>query len=95
MCLQYIQQSRPCNSKIKNSPLPATASFLVCFRRLIVQYIEKFGAVSRHEIDVLLMDKLSDVLSEQQKKNKITNLLSYLRMHYVIKTSGKKKWVLV
>ncbi len=65
------------------------------FRRLIVQYIEKFGAVSRHEIDVLLMDKLSDVLSEQQKKNKITNLLSYLRMHYVIKINGKKKWVLV
>lgn len=65
------------------------------FRRLIVQYIEKFGAVNRHEIDVLLMDKLSDVLSEQQKKNKITNLLSYLRMHDVIKTNEKKKWVLV
>ena len=64
------------------------------FRRLIVQYIEKFGATSRREIDVLLMDKLSDVLAEQQKKNKITNLLSHLRIHHIIKINEKKKWVL-
>lgn len=65
------------------------------FRRLIVQYIEKFGAASRREIDELLMNKLSDVLSAEQKKNKITNLLSYLRIHNVIMVNEKKKWVLV
>ncbi len=65
------------------------------FRRLIVQYLEKFGAASRSEIDELLMNKLSDVLSEQQKKNKITNLLSFLRIHNVIKVNEKKQWVLV
>ncbi len=65
------------------------------FRRLIVQYIEKFGAAKRMEIDELLMNKLSDVLSNSQKKNKITNLLSYLRMHHVIKVNEKKLWVLM
>ena len=65
------------------------------FRRLIVQYLEKFGATSRSEIDELLMNKLSDVLSEQKKKNKITNLLSFLRIHNVIMVNEEKKWVLV
>ena len=65
------------------------------FRRLIVQYIEKFGSASRAEIDELLMNKLSDVLSEKQKKNKITNLLSYLRIHKVIKVGEDKRWVLM
>ena len=65
------------------------------FRRLIVQFIEKFGSASRTEIDELLMDKLSDVLSEGQKKNKITNMLSYLRIHKIIECNKGKKWVLI
>lgn len=65
------------------------------FRRLIVQYIQKFGSASRDEIVMLLKEKLSDALTDTQKENKITNLLSYLRIHNVIKTNGKKRWVLV
>lgn len=65
------------------------------FRRLIVQYIQKFGFASRAEIVMLLKEKLSDALTDTQKENKITNLLSYLRIHNVIKTNGKKRWVLV
>ena len=65
------------------------------FRRLIVQYIQKFGSASRAEIVMLLKEKLSDALTDTQKENKITNLLSYLRIHNVIKTNGKKRWVLV
>ena len=64
------------------------------FRRLIVQYIEKFGAASRKEIDELLMSKLSDVLSEEQKKNKIKNLLYSLAKSNVIKLNEKRQWVL-
>ena len=65
------------------------------FRRLIVQYIQKFGSASRAEIVMLLKEKLSDALTDTQKENKITNLLSYLRIHNIIKTNGKKRWVLV
>ena len=64
------------------------------FRRLIVQYIEKFGVASRREIDELLMNKLSDVLSEEQKKNKIKNLLYFLAKRNVIKLNDKRQWVL-
>ena len=64
------------------------------FRRLIVQYIEKFGSASRTEIDELLMGKLSDVLSEVQKKNKIKNLLYSLAKNRVIKLNEKRQWVL-
>lgn len=65
------------------------------FRRLIVQYIQKFGSASRAEIVMLLKDKLSDALTDSQKENKITNLLSYLRIHHIIKTNGKKRWIMV
>ena len=64
------------------------------FRRLIVQFIEKFGSASRSEIDELLMGKLSDVLSEVQKKNKIKNLLYSLAKNRVIKLNEKRQWVL-
>ena len=65
------------------------------FRRLIVQYIEKFGSASRAEIDELLMNKLSDVLSEKQRKNKIKNLLYSLAKKNIIKLNEKRLWVLV
>lgn len=65
------------------------------FRRLIVLYLEKFGAARRLEIDELLMNKLSDVLSEQQKKNKIKNMLYSLAKSNVIKLNEKRQWVLV
>lgn len=65
------------------------------FRRLIVQYLEKFGAARRSEIDELLMNKLSDVLSEQQKKNKIKNMLYSLAKSNVIKLNEKRQWVFV
>lgn len=65
------------------------------FRRLIVQYIQKFGSASRAEIVMLLKEKLSDALTDTQKENKVTNLLSYLRIHNEIKTNGKKRWILV
>ena len=41
------------------------------------------------------LEIVSDVLSAEQKKNKITNLLSYLRIHNVIMVNENKKWVLV
>ena len=55
---------------------------------------KKFGAASRREIDELLMNKLSDVLSAEQKKNKIKNLLYSLAKSNVIKLNEKRQWVL-
>jgi len=67
------------------------------YKRMILEYIQTFGSASRAEIDSLLMDKLPDVLSEQQKKFKIGNLLSLLRRSGKIINSGPtkiSKWAL-
>ena len=55
---------------IKNRPFDD-----VHFKKMVVDYIRKFGSASRSEIDQLLKDKLSNVLTDLQKKHKIRNLL--------------------
>ena len=68
------------------------------YKKMIVDYIKKFRSATRENIDKLLWDKLSDILDEQQKKNKIRNLLTALATKdKVIKNIGPKKtskWVL-
>lgn len=65
------------------------------FKKLILEYIAKFGAANRHKIDNLLMDKLPESLSENQKYNKKNNLLAWLKRMNKIVVGKKKKWVLV
>lgn len=68
------------------------------YAKLITDYLEKFGAASRLDINKLLWPKLSDALDDQQKRNKITNLLSKMREEGIIRNSGsqqKPRWVLV
>ena len=45
------------------------------YKVLIFDFIKKYKKASRNDIDNLLMDKLSDVLTPLQKRNKIRNLL--------------------
>ncbi|MFG6543810.1 RNA-binding domain-containing protein [Sulfitobacter sp. 1A10445] len=49
------------------------------YEELVLEMLRKFGRASRKEIDTLLWSKLSDALSETQKKNKIGNIISGLR----------------
>lgn len=65
------------------------------FKKLIIEYITKFSKASRMEITELLMDKLPDTLSDSQRFDKITNLLSSLRRNGVIKVGEKREWILV
>mgnify|MGYP003676324459 CR=1 FL=1 len=60
------------------------------YKDMILQCLESFGAVKRSVIDDLLLDKLPDVLSEQQKKDKVRNLLQNLRKENKITTEAKK-----
>lgn len=59
------------------------------YKRLICEYIEKFGQARRSDIDRLLLDKLPDVLDEQQKANKVRNLLQNLKNQGNIEVKGK------
>jgi ATP-dependent DNA helicase RecG len=69
------------------------------YRDLIIEIIRTHQPVSRGDIDGLLLDKLPEVLSPNQKRAKIHNLLASLaREHRVIINTGSRKkpqWVLV
>ena len=65
------------------------------FKKLIVEYITKFHKASRQEINVLLMDKLPETLTDKQKENKITNLLSALKREKMIMNGEHREWFLV
>ena len=65
------------------------------FKKLIVDYISTFKKASRKEIDELLENKLSDALTERQKFDKITNLLSSLKRKRMIITDNRRNWILV
>ena len=66
------------------------------YKKLIISFIDKYKSASRKEIDDLLFEKLSDVLSKKQKAYKIGNLLASLRKEGVIENLGslaKPKWI--
>jgi ATP-dependent DNA helicase RecG len=58
------------------------------YAKLLTDYLEKFGQASRAEINQLLLDKLSDALSEKQKFTKISTLLTKLRRRALIENTG-------
>lgn len=48
------------------------------FKDMILEYLKKFGKTKRKAIDILIIPKLSAVLSDEKKKKKVTNFLSAL-----------------
>jgi len=59
--------------------------------KMITDYLTTFGKASRQEIDKLLWGKLSDALDDEQKTNKIANLLTNLRRGGHIRNTGSRK----
>lgn len=59
------------------------------YKDIILQCLEDFGTVKRAVFDEILFDKLPDVLSKQQKKAKVRNLLQALRRENKITAEGK------
>lgn len=64
-------------------------------KKMINDYLKKFGKFPRKNIEKFLLGKLPDILNNNQKKNKITNLLSALRIDGKIRNSGYSEWSLV
>lgn len=67
------------------------------YEQLLLDYLNKFGRASRHDVDGFLMVKLGNALDEEQKRNRIANLLTKLRRSEKIRNSGSRKvpeWVL-
>ncbi len=69
------------------------------YRNMIISYLKQFQRANRKKIVDLLWDKLPDSLTYEQKKHKITTLLTYMRKKGIIETDSKNHqksyWVLV
>ena len=68
------------------------------YTKLLMDYLRQFGQADRSEINKLLVDKLSDALSREQKEAKIGNLLTKLRRNKRIHNTGTRSqpiWRLV
>lgn len=65
------------------------------FKDVILEYLKKFGSTKRKSIDCLLIPKLSAALTDEQKKNKVTNYLSALRMEGKIRTISYGTWGII
>lgn len=63
------------------------------YEQLVIEYLKKFKQASRKDIDKLLFDKLPNVLTLEQKMNKIHNLLHELsRKRKVIVNCGTDRF---
>ncbi|MDO8927818.1 MAG: transcriptional regulator, partial [Bacteroidota bacterium] len=61
-------------------------------KKYLFNYI-KMGKVSRKDIDKFIWGKLPDVLDDEKKRNKITNLLQALRKEGKISSPEYGMWV--
>jgi ATP-dependent DNA helicase RecG len=59
--------------------------------KLVTDYLSKFGKASRKEINKLLWEKLSNALDDEQKNNKVANLITNLRRAGRIRNTGSRK----
>ena len=60
------------------------------YAKLLTDYLQRYGGATRSEINRLLLPKLSEALSAEQKDNKIANLLTQLRRTNRIHNSGTR-----
>jgi ATP-dependent DNA helicase RecG len=58
--------------------------------KLMTDYLDKFGSASRQDVDKLLLTKISDALTDEQKASKISNLLSKMRRAGQIVNTGSR-----
>lgn len=68
------------------------------YKDLIVEYLKQYKKAKKKDIRELLWDKLSNVLSDTQKENKIHNLLASLKKQGIIgkdsENQQQSNWVL-
>lgn len=64
------------------------------FKRLIVEYIKEFGKAERRDINDLISNKLPEYLTDRQRYDKITTLLSALKRKQILIYDGKY-WLFV
>ncbi|MBK9617441.1 MAG: putative DNA binding domain-containing protein [Uliginosibacterium sp.] len=59
------------------------------YKQLILSHLADCGQVNRKGFEDLLLEKLPEILDEQQKRNKVKNLLAEMAREGLIKASGR------
>jgi ATP-dependent DNA helicase RecG len=62
------------------------------YKQMILKYLKQYRRAGRREIDTLLLDKLSDILNEGQRRNKVKNLLNALATDGLIRNAGSRRY---
>lgn len=60
------------------------------YQRLVLDYLQQYGQATRADLDALLLRKLPDVLSAEQKANKIKNLMQGMKRAGLIQAHGPR-----
>ena len=60
------------------------------YRKLVTDYLRRYGQATRKDMDDLLLAKLPEVLDAAQKAHKIRNLLQAMRRDDLIHRTGPK-----
>ncbi len=60
------------------------------YQQLVLDYLKKYGKATRADLDALLLAKLPDVLQDQQRANKVKNLLQGMRRTKLIELRGTR-----
>lgn len=60
------------------------------YAKLLTDYLRRYDSATRAEINKLLLPKLSEALSAEQKENKVANLLTHLRRTGRIRNTGTR-----
>jgi ATP-dependent DNA helicase RecG len=64
------------------------------YKEMIASYLKKFKKGNRREIEDLIIPKLSEILEERQKKDKVKNILQAMKKENTICLNGRD-WILV
>ena len=65
------------------------------YKDLLIKALEDHGRLKRIQIEQLLLAKLPDILSEQQKKTKVSTILEALKRNNIIEVTEGRLWKLV
>ncbi len=59
------------------------------YKKMIEAFLQKFKTGTRQDFEILITEKLSDVLTERQKKDKVKNILQAMKREGRIRLNGK------